>query len=151
MLSTSANYTNNQVVTIDALRNPQAGMQIGGNANSNKIYADRGGNVLWCGEDTVTDFLFGNTGADIFLVGKNDGNDKVFNAAHNGVINLYDVRLDDISSCNCDANTKTISLSLNTGNVISVKTNDIFSSPKFQLADGSAYRYNCGSSSWQSA
>ena len=97
----------------------------------------------------MTDLLFGNAGADIFLVGKNDGNDKVFNAAHNDVINLYDVRLDDIASAGVDANT--IALGLKSGNTISVKTNDIFSSPKFQLADGIAYRYNRTSNSWQGA
>ena len=153
MSSSAANYTNNQIGIIDATKNGQAGMQLGGNSNSNAIYAGSGGNTLWGGEDRVSDYLFGGAGADIFLVGKNDGNDAVYNAGNNDTINLYDVTLDDVRDYSYDKNANTIALGLSSGNYISVElTNDSnFWSAKFQLADDSAYRYDYLSGSWQSA
>ena len=148
MSSSSANYTNNQIVTIDATQNYQVGMQLGGNSNSNAIYAGQGGNILWGGDDTTTDYLFGGAGTDIFLAGKNDGNDAVFNTGTNDIIHLYDVSLSDIVASAYDANT--IALGLSSGNVISVANGDAISST-FTLADGSAYRFNRATNSWQGA
>ena len=148
MSTAGANYTNNQIVTMDATQNYQVGMQLGGNSNSNAIYAGQGGNILWGGDDTLTDYLFGGAGADTFLIGKGDGSDAVFNAGNNDLIHLYDVTLDDIASAGIDVNT--IALGLNSGNVISVANGDAIS-PTFMLADGSAYRFNRTSNSWQGA
>ncbi len=39
-----------------------------------------GGNILWGGEDTATDYLFGGAGADTFLISKYNGNDAVYNS-----------------------------------------------------------------------
>ena len=148
MSTAGANYTNNQIVTMDATQNYQVGMQLGGNSNSNAIYAGQGGNILWGGDDTLTDYLFGGAGTDVFQLGKTDGNDAVFNAGTNDVIHLYDASLSDIVSAGIDANT--IALGLNSGNVISVVNGDAIS-PTFVLADGSAYRFNRVANSWQGA
>ena len=150
MSASSANYINDQILTIDATQNNQVGMQIGGNSNANEIYAGQGGNVLWGGQDTAKDYLVGGDGADVFLIGKNDGDDAVFNAGNNDVIHLYDVTLDDIASYNYTSDA--ISLDLKSGNVISLVNSDPLS-PKFMLADGSAYRFNRAGSAepWQSA
>lgn len=147
MSSTGANYTNNQIVTIDATQNYQAGMQLGGNSNSNVIYAGQGGNVLWGGEDTATDYLFGGAGTDVFQVGKQDGSDAAF-AGNNDIIYMYDVSVDDIISYAYDANT--IALGLNSGNVISVVNSDAISST-FTLANGQSYQFNRMANSWQNA
>ena len=148
MSTAGANYTNDQIVTMDATQNYQVGMQLGGNSNSNAIYAGQGGNILWGGDDTTTDYLFGGAGADVFQVGKTDGNDAVFGAANNDVIHLYDVTVSDIISYAYDANT--IALGTNSGNVISVVNGDAIS-PTFILADGSAYRFNRAAYAWQNA
>ncbi len=147
MSSTGANYTNNQIVTIDATQNYQVGMQLGGNSNGNAIYAGQGGNILWGGDDTATDYLFGGAGTDVFQIGKNDGNDAAF-AANNDVVYLYDVTVSDIISYAYDANT--IALGLNSGNVISVVNSDAIS-PTFTLADGQSYRFNRAAYAWQGA
>ena len=149
MSSASANYTNNQVAIIDASQNNQAGMQLGGNSNANAIYAGQGGNALWGGEDIVGDYPFGGAGADIFLVGKGDGNDSVFSAEYQDTVQLYDVTIDDVRGCLYDANTKTILIGLNSGNDISVESNVNLWSAKFQLADGNTYRYNRMFDFWQ--
>ncbi|MBR1647782.1 MAG: hypothetical protein IJ774_09445 [Selenomonadaceae bacterium] len=148
MSSSSANYTNNQIVTIDATQNYQVGMQLGGNSNGNAIYAGQGGNILWGGDDTATDYLFGGAGTDVFQVGKTDGNDAVLNAGTDDVIHLYDVNVDDIISYAYDANT--IALGLNSGNVISVVNGDAIS-PTFTLANGQSYRFNRAAYAWQGA
>ena len=92
--------------------------------------------------------VFGGAGADVFQVGKTDGNDAVFGAVNNDVVYLYDVTVSDIVSYAYDANT--IALGLNSGNVISVANGDAIS-PTFVLADGSAYRFNRVAYSWQNA
>lgn len=148
MSTSGANYSNDQIVTIDATQNYQVGMQLGGNSNSNAIYAGQGGNILWGGEDTATDYLFGGAGTDVFQVGKNDGSDAVFGSDYTDVIHLYDVSLSDIVSYAYDANT--IALGTNSGSVISVANGDAIS-PTFVLADGSAYRFNRVAYSWQNA
>ena len=148
MSTSGANYSNDQIVTIDATQNYQVGMQLGGNSNSNAIYAGQGGNVLWGGQDTATDYLFGGAGTDVFQVGKSDGSDAVFGSDYGDVVHLYDVSLSDIVSANIDVNT--IALGLSSGNFVSVVNGDAIS-PTFVLADGSAYRFNRATNSWQGA
>ena len=148
MSTSGANYSNDQIVTIDATQNYQVGMQLGGNRNSNAIYAGQGGNILWGGQDTATDYLFGGAGTDVFQVGKGDGSDVVFGSDYTDVVHLYDVSVSDIVSYGYDTNT--IALGLNSGSVISVANGDVIS-PTFVLADGSAYRFNRVAYSWQGA
>ena len=149
LMSGAANFTNGAIVTIDATSNPQSGMFLAGNENPNLIYAGYGGNVLWGGTGITTpDYLFGGAGADIFMAGKYDGNDVVFNADGNDVISLYDTNLSDITSFYGDGNS--IALGFNTGNVIAVATSDVLS-PAFQLASGQSYRFNRATASWQQA
>ena len=149
MMSGAMNYYNGNIVTMDATTNPQNGMMLAGNEKTNAIYAGTGGNVLWGGSGFSTqDYLYGGAGADVFFTGKNDGTDLIFNADVNDTINLYDTNLSDIVSFGIDANS--IALSFNTGNVTAVATGETLS-PRFQLADGSAYRFNRATNSWQTA
>ena len=146
MSGSSANYINDQIVTIDATQNYQFGMQLGGNSNSNVIYAGYGSlNSLWGGQDTVTDYLFGGAGRDVFIIGKNDGSDAAL-ANDYDIVYLYDVTVDDIVSYAYDANT--IALGLNSGSVISIVNGDAIS-PTFVLADMQSYRFNRVAYSWQ--
>lgn len=149
LMSGSANYVNGNIVTIDATSNPQAGMLIAGNENTNAIYAGNGGNVLWGGSGFFTnDYLVGGAGADIFMAGKGDGNDVIMNTDVNDTVNLYDANLSDIVSFYGDANS--LVLGFNTGNAVAVASNEVFS-PKFQLASGESYRYNRATAAWQQA
>ena len=149
MMSGAVNYINGNIGTMDATANAQSGMMIAGNENTNFIYAGTGGNVLWGGSGFSTqDYLYGGAGADTFFTGKNDGTDLIFNADVNDTINLYDTNLSDIVSFGIDAGS--IALGFNTGNVTAVATGETLS-PRFQLADGSAYRFNRATNSWQTA
>lgn len=149
LMSGSANYVNGNIVTIDATSNPQAGMLIAGNENTNAIYAGYGGNVLWGGSGFFTnDYLVGGAGADIFMAGRSDGNDVIMNTDVNDTVNLYDANLSDIVSFYGDANS--LVLGFNTGNAVAVASSEVFS-PKFQLANGESYRYNRATAAWQQA
>lgn len=149
LMSGATNYVNNNIVTMDARSNTHSGMFIAGNSNSNAIYAGTTGNFLWGGSGfSTTDYLFGGAGADIFLTGKNDGTDLIFQADMNDTISLYDTNLSDIVNFGIDANS--IAFGFNTGNVTAVATSETLS-PKFQLADGSTYRFNRATNAWQGA
>ena len=121
---------------------------VGSALGANTIYAGVGGALLWGYVGNHADNLIGNSGEDIFFVGKNEGNDRVENSSSADTVNLYNVLLSDIISTS-ESNGK-IDLTLNTGNIISVLSNEVLSS-KFSLADGSAYRYNHSEKTWQSA
>ena len=92
--------------------------------------------------------MTGGLGIDNFIFGKNDGNDHIANASTNDVVDLHDVTLNDIIATASDG--KLIGLAFNSGFVLTVDSaNEI--SPAFQLSDGSSYRFNCTTKTWQSA
>lgn len=119
---------------------------LAGDAKGNFIIGGTGGNSMWGGSDTATDILVGNDGTDIFYVGKAEGNDAVVNASSADSVNLYDATLDDIILT--DEDDGTIGIAFKSGNVITVQSTDDLSA-KFNLADGSSYRFNHATKSWQ--
>ena len=121
---------------------------VGSDAGSNVIFAGNSGSDLWGNTGNAFDLLIGGTGYDTFFVGKYDGNDAIQNAAAADSINLYDVRLSDITLTAEDNGT--LGIAFNTGNVITIQSTD-FISAKFNLADGNSYRYNHATKSWQGA
>ncbi len=120
-----------------------------GNSGNNEIRAGSGNSTLWGGQyDGTADNLIGGDGVDMFLVGKNDGNDVINNSSYNDVISLYDVSLSEITST---AMTSTgFTLSLNSGSNITVNNTDNLSCAVW-TSDGGRYRYNRSSGQWQGA
>lgn len=112
------------------------------------IYAGDGSSQLWGGNGSGADVLTGGGGADIFVGGKTQGSDVFFNASSADVVNLNDATLSDIVAA-AESN-GVIALAFNTGNVIAVQSSEALSSA-FVLADGSAYRFNHATKSWQGA
>ena len=121
---------------------------INGSTGSDEIYAGDGNSQLWGGDDSVSDTLVGGAGKDIFISGKEQGADLIIKAATKDTVHLGDATLDDIMSAT--ESNWTISINFNTGNVVTVKGSELLSA-KFELADGSAYRFNHISKKWQSA
>ena len=132
---------------IDGSNFSQLEVIIGGNNTSNEILTGSGGSSLWGGVGG-NDTLIGGSGEDNFFYGKNDGKDVINNSTSNDSINLYDVRLSDITSVSYGLNS--ISVNLNSGG--SLKINDTGNlSSKFILADGTKWQFNHSNSQWQNA
>ena len=112
------------------------------------IYAGDEGSRLWGGTDGVADVLVGGDGMDTFLCGKYFGADTCMNTSASDVVNIFDATLSDIVATG-EMN-GTIAIQFNTGNVIAVQSSEALSSA-FVLADGSAWRYNHATKSWQTA
>lgn len=121
---------------------------VGSDFGSNTIHAGNGGSILWGYFGNHADTLIGGGGEDRFFLGKYEGNDRIENASYVDSVNLYDATLSDLVAGNIDGNT--ISLTFNTGNTFTVQSTDAVSA-RFNLADGSAYRYNHSTKSWQGA
>lgn len=121
---------------------------VGSDFGSNTIRAGDGGSILWGYFGNHADTLIGGGGEDRFFLGKYEGNDRIENASSVDSVNLYDATLSDLVAGNIDGNT--ISLTFNTGNTFTVQSTDSVSA-RFNLADGSAYRYNHSTKSWQGA
>lgn len=119
---------------------------VGSTAGSNDIYAGSYGSTMWGNSGSTADTLTGGSGGDIFFVGKNDGNDVINDASSDDTVNLYDVNLSDIT--NVSENNGTITVELNTGNTLNIQSSDNLSA-RFNLADGSRWRYNRSTASWQ--
>ena len=119
---------------------------IGGNNSANTITAGSGGSSLWGGSGG-NDILTGGNGSDIFFYGKNDGTDVINNASSSDVVNLYDVKLSDITSANVSG--RTISATFNTRNTLQINSAENLSAT-FKLADGN-FKYNHSLGTWQSA
>ena len=119
---------------------------IGGNNSANTITAGSGGSSLWGGSGG-NDILTGGSGSDTFFYGKNDGADIINNASSADVVNLYDVRLSDITSATTSG--RTISATFNTGSSLQINSAENLSAT-FKLADGN-FKFNHSSGNWQSA
>ena len=120
------------------------GSDLGGDV----IYAGDGGSQLWGGNGNDADVLTGGGGTDIFVGGRTQGADIFFNASSADVVNLNDATLSDIVAA-AESN-GVIALAFNTGSTVAVQSSELLSSA-FVLADGSAYRYNHVTQSWQGA
>jgi len=120
-----------------------------GNYAPNLIVSGAGQANLWGGQDYANDVLIGGTGYDTFLCGKNEGSDAVGNASAFDSVYLYDATLNDIAYAVSDGR-GTVALQFRSGNVLSVQGSD-FVSAAFVFADGSSYRYNNTTQSWQGA
>ena len=105
---------------------------------------------MWGGAGSSNDTLTGGNGTDMFWFGKNDGADYVTNAAENDSINLYDISLADINFDALNISSAGFSIGITTGGNLNV-TNSSSMSATFILNDGSRWKYNRNSSSWQSA
>ena len=121
---------------------------VGSDAGADIIFAGDGGSQLWGGNGLGADALIGGAGTDMFIGGKYQGADVFANASSADIVNLNDVTLGDIVAASESNNV--ISLAFNTGNVIAVGSSELLSSA-FVLADGSAWRFNHVTKSWQSA
>ncbi|MBR0061945.1 MAG: hypothetical protein IJP68_10760, partial [Selenomonadaceae bacterium] len=119
---------------------------INGSKGSDTIYAGDGGSQLWGGEGFVQDILVGGGGSDTFLSGKGHGADLIRNASSADVVYLKDAALSDITATS--ESNGMISVSFNTGNVINVQSTESMSA-RFNLTDGSAYRYNHTTKAWE--
>ena len=127
-----------------------AGYEIiaGSDAGADLIFAGDGGSQLWGGAGIASDTLIGGGGTDIFVGGKYQGADVFGNASAYDVVYLNDTTLSDIVAT-AEQN-GVITVAFNTGNVIAVYSSQTLSSA-FVLADGSAWRFNHATKSWQSA
>ena len=128
---------------------------LAGDSNSNQITAGKGNDSLWGGSGKSSlwntsgnDTLIGGDGQNMFWYGKNDGNDVINKAASNDSVNLYDVRLSDITSVSYGTNS--ISVNLNSGGSLQINGTSSLSS-KFMLADGTRWQYNHSSQTWKNA
>ena len=121
---------------------------INGTSGADSIYAGDGGAQLWGGNDVVSDTLVGGLGKDTFICSKNQGAELILNAAPKDTIFFNDATIDDVISAT--ENNLTISVTFNTGNVITIKSPELLSA-KLELADGNAYRFNHMGRNWQKA
>lgn len=143
--STGQGFIN--VLNIDA-STATGNNSLGGDANANIIIGGSGSNVLWGGLDLADDLLVGGVGANNFFIGKGNGNDVVTNASSTDVVSLFDTTLSDIVAA--VGNESAVAIAFNTGNVVVVGSTEALSA-EYMLADGSAYRYNHATQSWQEA
>ncbi len=127
-----------------------AGYEIisGSATGSDFIFAGDGGSQLWGGAGFGADVLTGGGGTDIFIGGKYQGADVFYNASSADVVNLNDTTLSDIVAAS-EAN-GVIALAFNTGNAVAIQSSELLSAAVV-LADGSAYRFNHVTKSWQGA
>ena len=141
-------YTPSQAGVIDG--RGISGIEIieGSSAGTDVVFAGDGGSSLWGGAGTDADALVGGAGADIFVGGRSQGNDNIFAASSTDVVNLIDASLSDIVGT--IGNDTGIAIGFNTGNVINIQSTDTLSAA-INLSDGSSWRYNHSTKSWQNA
>ena len=127
-----------------------AGFEIieGSAAGTDVIFAGDGGSSLWGGSGSDVDALVGGGGTDVFVGGRYQGNDIFFNASSADIVNLNDATLSDIvAAVEADGN---IAIAFNTGSAIMIQSTDTLSAA-INLADGSSWRFNHVTKSWQGA
>ena len=120
----------------------------GSAAGSNIIFAGDGGSQLWGGDGFSSDVLFGGAGTDVFIGGATQGADFFANTSAADIVNFNDAGLSDIVAT-AEVN-GVLMIGFTTGNIVSVQSTEPLSAA-FQLADGSAYRFNHVTKQWQPA
>ena len=118
----------------------------GSNFGGDIIFAGDGGSNLWGGTGSFEDILVGGNGADLFTGGRAYGSDTFVNASAGDVVNLTDASLSDIVATYSDG-AGTIALQFNTGNVITVQSNDVLSAAI--VLNDSTWRFNQTTQTWQ--
>lgn len=109
---------------------------IAGDENENVIQGSRNETTMWGGAGDVSDLIFGNSSADVFVYGQAEGNDTIHGANDDELIHLYNINFDDIVATNLYGDG--INILFNTGNVLTVNDTGISSfTPEFEFADGS--------------
>ncbi|MBR4384347.1 MAG: hypothetical protein IKP64_12415, partial [Selenomonadaceae bacterium] len=120
----------------------------GSAAGTDVIFAGDGGSQLWGGSGYTADALVGGAGSDIFIGGRLQGSDNIFNASAADVVNLTDATLSDlVATAEINGN---VLLGFNTGNIISIQSTNLLSA-RINFADGSSWRFNHITKSWQGA
>ena len=127
------------------------GFQIiaGANNGSNIIFTGDGGSQLWGGEGNFADALVGGNGVDNFICGIYQGLDNFFNVSSDDAVNLLDANLSDIVGT-LAVNDDTIAIGFSSGNVIMIQSTELLSAA-ITLADGSSWRFNHTTKTWQTA
>ena len=120
----------------------------GSSAGTDVIFAGDGGSQLWGGSGTAADALVGGLGTDIFIGGRYQGADNFYSASSADIVNLNDATLSDIVAA-VEGNGSVL-IAFNTGNVINIQSTELLSAA-INLADGSAWRFNHATKSWQGA
>ena len=139
-------YTPSQAGLIDG--RGISGFEIieGSSAGTDVIFAGDGGSSLWGGAGTDADALVGGAGTDIFVGGRGHGNDNIFNASSGDIVDLIDASLRDIVATLGTDNG--IAIGFNTGYVLNIQSTDTLSAG-ISLADGSSWRFNHSTKTWQ--
>ena len=133
--------TAQNVEVLDASFSSGANILVGDSGNN---YIISGGNnsVLWgaAGDD----IMYGGTGTDIFMFGAGDGNDLIFGAEDDDVINIHNANLSDITVAQ-----ESFGLVIGVGGSALAVIGQ--NNSTFTFADGSAYHYNRAANSWDKA
>lgn len=69
---------------------------IGADNENNEIQAGDGGSILWGGEGKGSDELIGGDGMDMFIYNYGNGNDTIYNAETQDIVDISTVNLADI-------------------------------------------------------
>ncbi len=120
----------------------------GSSTGTDVIFAGDGGSQLWGGSGFDADALVGGNGSDSFIVGRFQGADNIFNASSADVVNLTDASLSDIVGT-AEVNGSVL-IAFNTGNAVNIQSTELLSAA-VKLADGSSWRYNHATKTWQGA
>ena len=120
----------------------------GSSAGMDVIFAGDGGSQLWGGSGTSADAIAGGNGSDIFIGGRYQGADVFYSASSADFVNLTDATLSDIvAAVEVNGN---IAIGFNTGNIVTIQSTELLSAA-VNLADGSSWRFNHVTKSWQGA
>ena len=115
---------------------------------NNEIYAGNGGAMLW-GGSYGNDDLVGGDSSDQFIVGVGCGNDMIFNADDDDIINLAATTLDQITQVNYSGGIVESNIHMGFADGSSLL---VWSFPgknlNFRLADGSTYSFNTSERQW---
>ena len=125
-------YFANAAGTIDGRGFGEYEVIVGADNANNSIIAGNGGSRLW-GGSYGDDELFGGNGSDTFVAGVGCGNDKIYSAASNDIINVL-ATLDQITGVNVTSSAVTLNFS--DGSTLAAAGNV---GAKFALSDGSTY------------
>lgn len=117
--------------------------QLIGNAGNNKIYAGKG-DLLWGGEGSGDDELYGGSGDNTYYYGVNQGNDTISQSVATDKVDLYNVSLSDISGYNYSGSNFVLNMA--GGESLTIVGQD--GASNFVLADRSEYSYNRQTDTW---
>ena len=119
------------IKTLDA-SNVEGNVTLVGNDNDNIIMAAQGNSSLWGGHNNAgNDTLIGGAGDDRFWYGLNEGDDVIENVDSNDLINVYNIKIEDIESL--DVTATQIKATFVGGQSLTINTNN--SGVGFKTAD----------------